>query len=101
MDSLPGKPDPFVFYAFTFGVSDGYVGLSQQFTVSQGINYNMPNGAPVKALVTGIVVPVTQWEILTDVINVSPGLTCMRVWHGNGPTDDYVVRVTSHTPTGS
>ncbi|KAK0502088.1 hypothetical protein EDD18DRAFT_1426653 [Armillaria luteobubalina] len=94
-DSRQGKPDPVVFYAFSYRVGDGYIGLSQQFSVSQSINHDWPDGAPVKALVPGVVVPVTRWEIFKDFVDM-PGpltlpLTYTRIWRGYGPTDDYVV----------
>ncbi|KAK0502049.1 MAC/Perforin domain-containing protein [Armillaria luteobubalina] len=92
-DYRQGRPEPVVFYAFSFGLGDGYVGLSQQFTVSQNITYNWPDGAPVKALVPGVVVPVTRWEIFRDFIDNpnDAGLTYTRIWRGYGPTNDYVV----------
>ncbi|KAK0187423.1 MAC/Perforin domain-containing protein [Armillaria mellea] len=92
-DFRQGKPDPVVFYTFSYGVGDDYVGLSQQFTVSQSISYNWPDGAPVKALVPGVLVPVTRWETYRDFVDFpsSGGRTYTRIWRGFGPTDDYVV----------
>lgn len=50
-------------------VDDGYVGVSQQFTISQNLIIDWPEGVPVKALVPDVLVPVTQWETYRDFVD--------------------------------
>ncbi|PBK73954.1 hypothetical protein ARMSODRAFT_1014280 [Armillaria solidipes] len=64
----------------------GRLDLAVSYT-TENLTIDWPDGVPVKALVPGVLVPVTRWETYRDFVDF-PYYT--RIWRRFGPTDDYV-----------